>query len=74
MIEDLIGKGFLSVANSESPVAIRLLIAPSMVTCLNGNEGQVISEIRELTGADLQILHGEGVSCGASDEDMVLQV
>ncbi|KAK4261407.1 hypothetical protein QN277_004409 [Acacia crassicarpa] len=73
LIEDLIGKGFFSAASLESPVAMRLLIAPSMVTCLNGNEGQVISELRELTGADMQILRGEA-SCGASDNDMVLQI
>ncbi|XP_028754600.1 KH domain-containing protein HEN4 isoform X2 [Neltuma alba] len=74
MIEDHIGKGIVSVGTMESPVAMRLLIAPSMVTCLNGNEGQVISELRELTGADIQILRGEEVSCGVSDDDMVVQI
>ncbi|XP_054809616.1 KH domain-containing protein HEN4-like isoform X2 [Prosopis cineraria] len=74
MIEDHIGKGFLSVATMKSPVTVRLLIAPCMVTCLNGNEGQVISELRELTGAEIQIMQGEEVSCVALDNDMVVEI
>jgi len=74
IIEDHIGKGFLSISSMESPVTARLLVAASTVNCLSGNEGQVISELREVTGADLQILHGEPVPIGASDDDVVVQV
>lgn len=58
----------------ESPVTMRLLVESSMVNCLNGNEGQVISEMRKVTGADIQMLHEEEVACGASDNDVVVQV
>ncbi|KAK7366887.1 hypothetical protein VNO80_08890 [Phaseolus coccineus] len=74
IIEDHIGKGFLPVSSMESPVTARLLVAASTVNCLSGNEGQVISELREVTGADLQILHGEPVPNGASDDDVVVQI
>lgn len=74
IIEDHIGKGFLPVSSMESPVTARLLVAASTVNCLSNNEGQVISELRELTGADLQILHGESVPSGAADGDVVVQV
>ncbi|KAG5059179.1 hypothetical protein JHK87_000208 [Glycine soja] len=73
IIEDHIGKGFLQVSSMESPVTARLLVATSTVNCFSGNEGQVISELREVTGADIQILHGESVPNGASDEDVVVQ-
>ena len=73
IIEDHIEKGFLSTFSMESPVTVRLLFASSTVNCLSANEGQVISELREVTGADIQILHGESVPC-ASDNDVVLQV
>lgn len=58
----------------ESPVTARLLVATSTVNSWSGNEGQVILELREVTGADIQILHGESVPNGASDEDVVVQV
>ncbi|QCD90729.1 poly [Vigna unguiculata] len=74
IIEDHIGKGFLPVSSMESPVTARLLVAASTVNCLSNNEGQVISELRELTGADLQILHGESVPSGAADGDVVVQI
>lgn len=74
IIEDHIGKGFLPVSSMESLVTARLLVATSTVNCLSGNEGQVISELREVTGADIQILHGEAVPNGASDDDVVVQV
>lgn len=74
IIEDHIGKGFLPVSSMESPVTARLLVATSTVNCLSGNEGQGISELREITGADIQILHGEPVPNGASDDDVVVQI
>ncbi|TKY69973.1 KH domain-containing protein [Spatholobus suberectus] len=74
IIEDHIGKGFLPVSSMESPVTARLLVATSTVNCLSGNDGQVISELREVTGADIQILHGEPVPNGASDNDVVVQI
>lgn len=74
IIEDQIGKGFLPASSAESPVTARLLVAPSTINRLTGNEGQVISELREVTGADIQILHGEPVPNGASDNDVVVQV
>ncbi|KAJ1382146.1 Tetratricopeptide-like helical domain superfamily [Sesbania bispinosa] len=73
IIEDHIGKGFLPVSSIESPVTARLLVASSTVNCLSGNEGQVISELKEVTGADIQILHGEPVP-NASDNDVVVQI
>ncbi|CAJ1931258.1 unnamed protein product [Sphenostylis stenocarpa] len=74
IIEDHIGKGFLPVSSMESPVTSRLLVAKSTVNCLSGNEGQAISELKEVTGADVQILHGEPVPNGATDDDVVVQV
>lgn len=73
IIEDHIGKGFLPASSVESPVTVRLLVASSSVNCLNGNEGQVISELKESTRADIQILHGEPVPT-ASDNDVVVQI
>ncbi|XP_027360991.1 KH domain-containing protein HEN4 isoform X2 [Abrus precatorius] len=74
IIEDQIGKGFLPVSSMESPVTARLLVALNTVNCLGGGEGQLISELRESTGADIQILHGEPVPNGASDNDVVVQI
>ncbi|KAH1234407.1 KH domain-containing protein HEN4 [Glycine max] len=74
IIEDHIGKGFLQVSSMESPVTARLLVATSTVNSWSGNEGQVILELREVTGADIQILHGESVPNGASDDDVVVQI
>ncbi|RYQ81601.1 hypothetical protein Ahy_Scaffold1g107488 isoform B [Arachis hypogaea] len=71
IIEDHIEKGFLSISSME-PVTVRLLITSSSVSCLSGNESQVISELKELTGADIQILYGESVP-SATDNDVVLQ-
>ncbi|KAL1315690.1 hypothetical protein AAHE18_15G002700 [Arachis hypogaea] len=72
IIEDHIEKGFLSISSME-PVTVRLLITSSSVSCLSGNESQVISELKELTGADIQILYGESVP-SATDNDVVLQI
>ncbi|KAK7307271.1 hypothetical protein VNO77_40181 [Canavalia gladiata] len=74
IIEDHIGKGFLPASSMESPVTARLLVASSELNCLSGNEGQVISELKEVTGADIHILHGEPVPNGASDNDVVVQI
>ena len=57
----------------ESPVTARLLITTSTLHLLTGNEGQVISELREVSGADIQLLHGEPIP-NASDNDVVVQV
>lgn len=74
IIEDHIEKGFLPASGMESPVTARLLVASSTVNYLSGNEGRVVSELREVTGADIQILHGEPVPSGASDNDVLVQV
>ncbi|RDX58213.1 RNA-binding KH domain-containing protein RCF3, partial [Mucuna pruriens] len=74
IIEDQIGKSVLPISSMESPVTARLLVATSTVNCLRGNEGQVISELKEITGADIHILHGESVPNGASDDDVVVQI
>lgn len=58
----------------EPPVSMRLLVASRIISFLNGNEGQAISEMKEATGADIQIMRVEEVSCGASDNDMVVKV
>lgn len=57
----------------ESPVTARLLITTSTLHLLTGNEGQVISELRQVSGADIQLLHGEPIP-NASDNDVVVQV
>ncbi|KAL5078951.1 hypothetical protein RYX36_007372 [Vicia faba] len=74
IVEDHIRNGFHLASSAESPVTARLLVAPSIVNFLTGNEGQVISELREVTGAGIQILHGVPVPNGASDNDAVVQV
>ncbi|CAI8595510.1 unnamed protein product [Vicia faba] len=74
IVEDHIRNGFHLASSAESPVTARLLVAPSIVNFLTGNEGQVISELREVSGAGIQILHGVPVPNGASDNDVVVQI
>ncbi|KAI4314435.1 hypothetical protein L6164_027344 [Bauhinia variegata] len=74
IIEDHIQKGLLSISSMESPVTVRLLLTASLAGCLGGNTGEVISEMREVTSADIQILHGDRVPSGAMDDDAVLQI
>ncbi|KAK7252446.1 hypothetical protein RIF29_36386 [Crotalaria pallida] len=74
IIEDQIEKGFVPVSGMESHVTARLLVASSTGNYLSGNEGQLISELREVTGCDIQLLHGEPVPIGASDDDVVVQI
>ncbi|MCH83604.1 KH domain-containing protein, partial [Trifolium medium] len=59
IVEDHIRNGFHPASTADSPVTARLLIAPSTVNLLTGNEGEVISELREVSGADIQLLLGE---------------
>ncbi|GLT46911.1 hypothetical protein SLA2020_206380 [Shorea laevis] len=61
-IESDIEKGLSSGLSKGTSVTARLLVTSDMVSCLNGNGGQVLSEIIEVTGADVQIL----------EEDLVL--
>ena len=44
-----------------------------MISCLNGNTGEVISEMREITNADINKLREEEVH-GAFDNDVIVQV
>jgi poly(rC)-binding protein 2/3/4 len=41
---------------------------------VTGNEGEVISELREVSGADIQLLVGEPIPDVTSDNDVVVQV
>ncbi|CAK8537123.1 unnamed protein product [Lathyrus sativus] len=74
IVEDHIRYGFHPASSSESPVTARILVASSTVNFLTGNDGQVISELRELSGVDIQILHGVPVPNGALDNDAVVQI
>uniref|UniRef100_A0A7N2M009 K Homology domain-containing protein n=1 Tax=Quercus lobata TaxID=97700 RepID=A0A7N2M009_QUELO len=42
--------------------------------CLGGNEGEVLSEMRGLTGADIRILDGDRIRNCASGNDVVVQI
>ena len=57
----------------ESPVTARLLADLNVISCLTGNTGEVISEMKVVTGANINILHEERIH-GASDNDVVVQV
>ncbi|CAJ2647339.1 unnamed protein product [Trifolium pratense] len=74
IVEDHIRNGFHSASTAESPVTARLLIAPSTVNLLTGNEGEVISELREVSGADIQLLLGEPIPDVTSENDVVVQI
>ncbi|XP_073220584.1 KH domain-containing protein HEN4 isoform X2 [Cicer arietinum] len=74
IVEDHIRNGFHPASSVESPVTARLLVASSTASFLTGHEGQVVSELKEVSGADIQILHGEPVPNGASDNDVVVQI
>jgi poly(rC)-binding protein 2/3/4 len=74
IVEDQIRNGFHPPSTAESPVTARLLIAPSTVNLVTGNEGEVISELREVSGADIQLLVGEPIPDVTSDNDVVVQV
>ncbi|PNX95571.1 KH domain-containing protein at4g18375-like protein [Trifolium pratense] len=74
IVEDHIRNGFHPASTAESPVTARLLIAPSTVNLLTGNEGEVISELREVSGADIQLLLGEPIPDVTSENDVVVQI
>jgi poly(rC)-binding protein 2/3/4 len=74
IVEDQIRNGFHPPSSPESPVTARLLIAPSTVNLVTGNEGEVISVLREVSGADIQLLVGEPIPDVTSDNDVVVQV
>ncbi|KAJ7943748.1 KH domain-containing protein family [Quillaja saponaria] len=73
-VEGYIQRGFLSVSSTETPISARLLVAPDIAGWLSGNGGQVITQMRNLTGAEIQILQGEKGPRGASENDVVLQI
>nr|XP_023915049.1 KH domain-containing protein HEN4 isoform X1 [Quercus suber] len=56
------------------PVTAKLLVASDLVGCLGGNEGEVLSEMRGLTGADIRILEGDHIRNCASGNDVVVQI
>ncbi|MBA0717489.1 hypothetical protein Golax_005303 [Gossypium laxum] len=69
-VEADIERGFQSVLIKGTPVTLRLLVASNIVHCLKDKEGRVLFEIRELTGADIQVLVEE-LSLGHSLENVV---
>ncbi|OIV94478.1 hypothetical protein TanjilG_25540 [Lupinus angustifolius] len=74
IIEEKFEKGFLTVSDMSSPVTARLLVSSSTINYLSGNEGRIISELKEVTGCDIQILYGEPLPSGATDSDVVVQI
>ncbi|KAK6258782.1 K Homology domain [Theobroma cacao] len=69
-VEADIGKGLPSGLSKGSAVTVRLLVAKNLVSCLNDKGGRVLSEIVEVTGADVQILDGD-LTLDHSPEDVV---
>ncbi|XVF17377.1 hypothetical protein REPUB_Repub10bG0116400 [Reevesia pubescens] len=55
-VEADIEKGLASGLSEGTAVTVRLLVASDLVSCLNDKGGRVLSEIVEVTGADVQIL------------------
>ncbi|XP_048335104.2 KH domain-containing protein HEN4 isoform X1 [Ziziphus jujuba] len=58
-VESEIEKGFLLGFSKVSTVTAKLLVASDTVGCLRENEDEVFLEVRDITGADIQILQGD---------------
>lgn len=67
IVEGDIEKGFLLSFSNGATVTAKLLVATDLVGCLTENEGKVITEIKEVSGADIRIL-------GGTLENQVVQV
>jgi hypothetical protein len=52
----------------------KLLVASDLVGCLGSNDGEILSEMREVTGADIWALEREQTLNCASVNDVVVQV
>ncbi|GLU13343.1 hypothetical protein SLE2022_299810 [Rubroshorea leprosula] len=72
-IESDIDKGLLSGLSKGTSVTARLLVTSDIVSCLNGNGGQVLSEIIEVTGAHVQILE-EDLVLDSVPQSVVVQI
>ncbi|PON97063.1 Polyribonucleotide nucleotidyltransferase [Trema orientale] len=57
-VEGDIEKGFLLGFSNGATVTAKLLVATDLVSCLSENEGKVISDIKDVSGADVRILGG----------------
>lgn len=52
----------------------KLLVASDLVGCLGSNDGEVLSEMREVTGADIWAFEREQTLNCASVNDVVVKV
>ncbi|GMN34025.1 hypothetical protein TIFTF001_004470 [Ficus carica] len=66
-VEGNIEKGFIVGFSNGASVTAKILVASDLVGCLSENEGKVISEIRRVSGADVQIV-------GGASENHVVQI
>lgn len=62
-----------SISSEGSKVTVKLLVASDLVGCLSGSEGKVIAELREVSGANIQIL-GEEQDADIVPGTVVVQV
>lgn len=74
IIESVSGREYLSGLSEGRPVTAKLLVSSDLVGCLSGNDGKVLSAMREVTGADILILEGDQILDCASVNDVVVQV
>lgn len=74
IIESVSGRGYLSGLSEGRPVTAKLLVSSDLVGCLSGNDGKVLSAMREVTGADILILEGDQILDCASVNDVVVEV
>ncbi|XP_062143606.1 RNA-binding KH domain-containing protein RCF3-like isoform X2 [Alnus glutinosa] len=74
IIEGVIGKGNLSGWSEGRPVTAKLLVSSDLVAFLSGNNGKVLSEMREVTGADILILERDQILDCALVNDVVVQI
>lgn len=66
-VEGSIEKGFILGFSNGASVTAKILVASDLVGCLSENKANVISEIRRVSGADVQIV-------GGASENHVVQV
>ncbi|KAG7969701.1 hypothetical protein I3843_07G044800 [Carya illinoinensis] len=74
MIKGVIERGSLSGSSEGRPVMAKLLVVSDLVGCLGGNDGKVLSELREVTGADIRIVEREHILTCGSVNDTVVQI
>lgn len=58
-VESDIERGVLLGFSKATTVSAKLLVVSGLVDCLKGNEDKVVSKVREITRADIQILEWE---------------